>query len=89
MRNLLLTTVMLIVTAQPLLAEELCVGGPRDQWLTEEAITSLVTEMGYSTDDFMLMVEDGCLEAKLIHDGKRIEVYFEPITGEVVRVKED
>lgn len=89
MRHLLITSVLFIAAAQPVLAEELCEGGPRDQWLGKEAIADFVTEMGYSTDDYMLMIEDGCLEAKLTHEGKRIEIYFEPITGEVVKVKEN
>lgn len=80
---------MLLAAAQPLVAENLCVGGPRDQWLTQEEVTALVSEMGYSADDVMVMVEDGCLEAKLIDEGRRVEVYIEPITGEVVLVKED
>ena len=89
MRNILAAAITTLVSAQPLLAEDLCDGGARDQWLTEEAILELVTGMDYSTDDFMLMIEDGCLEVKLTHEGKRIEIYFEPITGEVVKTKEE
>ncbi len=87
MRNVLLP-ILLLLAAQPLAAKELCEGGPRDQWLSEAMVAELITQMGYSTDEYLLMIEDGCLEAKLIHKGERVEIYFEPITGEVVRIKQ-
>lgn len=88
MRHLFATT-LLTIAAAPAMAGELCTGGPRDNWIAPEAVTALLQEMGYPADDYMLVVEDGCLEAKFVHEGVRVEVYFEPITGEVVRVKQD
>ncbi len=89
MKIALVTSLSVLTFTHPAFADELCQGGPRDQWLSKEAIAELVSEMGYATDNYLLMIEDGCLEAKLIEDNKRIEIYFEPITGEVVRIKED
>jgi hypothetical protein len=31
--------------------------------------------------------EDGCWEVKGTKEGKRVEAYFDPVTGEVVKVK--
>ena len=42
--------------------------------------------MGYAR--FVLAVEDGCLEAKVLKDGKRLEIYMEPLTGEIVKTTE-
>lgn len=89
MRHLFPLCLVALAAAQPAAATELCVGGPRDQWLSKDEVAEIVTEMGYGTDEYMLMIEDGCLEAKLIHEGQRIEIYLEPITGELVQVKTD
>ncbi|WP_370162209.1 PepSY domain-containing protein [Limimaricola soesokkakensis] len=89
MRKSLFAVGLALLAGQPALAAELCEGGPREQWMTSDEIEKIVVEMGYSTDDYMLMIEDGCLEAKLTHEGDRIEIYFEPITGEVMKVKQE
>jgi hypothetical protein len=89
LRKLLSVFALALMAGQPALAAQLCEGGAREEWKSPEEIENLVVEMGYSTDDYMLMIEDGCLEAKLTHEGDRIEIYFEPITGEVVKVKQE
>ena len=68
------------------LAADICKGGPRDQWLSKEQIAEKLTAMGHDAK-FVLAIEDGCLEAKFVKDGKRIEIYMEPLTGEVVKTK--
>ena len=89
MRKSLSVALLALLVGQPVAAEELCEGGPREQWLSTEAIEKIILDMGYSTEGYMLAIEDGCLEAKLIHDGERVEVYFEPVTGEVVKLKQE
>lgn len=86
MRGLIASIIATLAVAQPLAAEDLCVGGPRDQWLTEAEVAERLPAMGYN--NAIIAVEDGCLEAKVVHDGRRIEIYMEPLTGEVVRIKE-
>lgn len=67
-------------------AADICKGGPKDQWLNKDQIAEKLTAMGHDTK-FVLAVEDGCLEAKFVKDGKKIEIYMEPLTGEVVKTK--
>lgn len=67
-------------------AAAICEGGPRDQWMSKADVDARLAELGYA-EDYVLAVEDGCIEAKLVRDGKRIEVYLEPITGEVAKIK--
>lgn len=55
--------------------------------MTEEAVHARVLELGY-TGSHVLAIEDGCIEVKLIHDGKRLEIYLEPITGAVAKIKD-
>ena len=63
-----------------------CPNVPRDQWMSDAAITEKAKELGY--DVRSIKAEGGCLEAYAMDkDGKRVEVYFHPGTGEVIGVK--
>lgn len=70
------------------LATDLCKGGPKDRWLSKTQVAEKLATMGHSSN-FVLVVEDGCLEAKFLKNGKKVEIYMEPLTGEVVKQKED
>lgn len=78
----------LIASGAAAVADDICEGGPRTQWMGEDTVQKVLAAAGFG-DDYYLQVEDGCLEAKLVHEGRRIEVYMEPVTGEIVLVKED
>ncbi|WP_417415142.1 PepSY domain-containing protein [Hoeflea sp.] len=70
------------------LASQDCPSVPRDQWMSDAAITEKAKTLGY--DVRSIKVDDGCLEAyALDKDGKRVEVYFHPGTGDVLKVKAD
>jgi hypothetical protein len=79
------TGIALALAAGPAAAADLCKGGPKDKWLAADAIKSKAQGMGYEVR--RLGQEDGCYEVKGMKDGKRVEAYFDPITGEVVKVK--
>ena len=65
-----------------------CPNVPRDQWMSDAAITEKAKALGY--DVRSIKVDDGCLEAYAMDkNGMRVEVYFHPGTGDVVRVKSD
>lgn len=69
-------------------ASQDCPDVPRDQWMSDAAITEKAKGLGY--DVRSIKVDDGCLEAYAIdQNGRRVEVYFHPATGEVIRVKGD
>lgn len=53
--------------------------------MTEEAIIALVAEQGYEVKN--VKEEDGCWEVKGTKDGKRVEAYFDPVSGELVKTK--
>lgn len=86
MRNTISTTLVLLALTGAAHAADVCEGGPRSEWMTKDDVSARLVELGYG-DDYVLAIEDGCIEAKIIRDGKRIEVYFEPVTGEVVKIK--
>lgn len=70
------------------LASQECPDVPRDQWMSDAAITEKAKEQGY--DVRSIKAEDGCLEAYAMDkDGKRVEIYFHPGTGDVLKVSVD
>jgi hypothetical protein len=60
---------------------------PRDKWMSMDQARAKITAMGY--DVRKLEVDDGCYEAYATKDGKRLEIYLNPVTAEVVKMKED
>ena len=60
---------------------------PKDKWMSMEEARAKVVSMGYEVRK--LEVDDGCYEAYATKDGKRLEIYLNPVTAEVVKMKED
>lgn len=84
MKKLILATVA-VCFAAPAFASDICAEHAKDQWMTAEAITMLATEQGYEVKK--VKEEDGCWEVKGTKDGKRVEAYFDPVSGDVVKTK--
>lgn len=53
--------------------------------MNEGAITAIATAQGYEVKN--VKEEDGCWEVKGTKDDKRIEAYFNPVSGELVKAK--
>ncbi|MFP1633746.1 PepSY domain-containing protein [Zhengella sp. ZM62] len=92
--RILLTALALSATAaaiQPALASDddnRCGNAPVSQWMSEDAVKAKAAGMGY--DVRSVKVDDGCYEAYAMDkQGRRVEVYFHPVSGDVVRVKQD
>jgi hypothetical protein len=66
-------------------AADICKEHPKAQWMKPDAIRSKAEGMGYEVRK--VGEEDGCWEVKGTKDGKRVEAYFDPVTGDVVKVK--
>ena len=89
-RNLLAAATAVAALSIPLAAQagERCSATPKDQWMSMEQVRSKATELGY--DVRKIKVEDGCYEAYAIDkNGNRVEAYFDPATGEIVKTKTD
>ncbi|MGB7287827.1 MAG: PepSY domain-containing protein [Salaquimonas sp.] len=91
MKKLLITTVSVLIfaTAAPAFASgnKDCGNADRSTWMSEDALKTKVTAMGYDVKN--VKVEDGCYEIYAIKDGKKVEAYLNPVTAEVVREKLD
>lgn len=83
MRRLLIAF-LFAALASPAMAGPECTSEPKAKWLSEAAMKAKIAELGYKYRIFKVTAgncyeiygEDGA--------GKRIEVYFHPITGKVV-----
>lgn len=83
---LIAATLVTLLAPAAAYASQDCPDVPRDQWMSDAAITEKAKTLGY--DVRSIKAEDGCMEAyALDKDGKRVEVYFHPGTGDVLRVK--
>ena len=63
-----------------------CTDEPQSKWLSEAQMTQIVKDMGYVDDVKKLHVSKGkCWEiyGHEVKTGKRVEIYFHPITGKV------
>lgn len=74
-----------VPAALPAQASEICAEHPKAEWMSAEAITDLVKGQGYTVAG--VKAEDGCWEVKGKKDGKRVEAYFDPVSGNLVLVK--
>ena len=78
--------VVLLAAASASAEEQLCKNAPRDMWLSKEQIKAKVEAMGYTK--IRIGTEHGCYEAHATSkEGKRLEIYLEPTTGQVVKTK--
>jgi hypothetical protein len=62
-----------------------CTPAPRDQWIAEAEMKSRIAALGYKVQVFKV-TRGGCYE---IYGrdaaGKRVEVYFDPVDGKIVK----
>jgi hypothetical protein len=83
MRGLLLAAVCTVVAA-PALAGPTCTNEPKEKWLTEAAMKAKIATLGYKYRVFKVTTGN-CYEIYGQNEsGQRTEVYFHPISGEIV-----
>lgn len=69
-------------------AKKNCTDQPKDQWMTEQEFKSKVEALGYKINKFK---QPGtCYEIYGFNKaGKKVEVYFNPVDGSVVKEEID
>lgn len=66
-----------------------CTTEAKDKWMTEEAMKAKVSEMGYQKIK-TFKVSGSCYEIYgYTKDNRKAEVYFNPVTGAVVKSEID
>jgi hypothetical protein len=74
----------LVAICGPAAAEPKCTTESKDKWISESEMKSKIASLGYQTKIFKV-TKGNCYEMYgLDKAGKRIEIYFHPITGKIV-----
>ncbi len=86
MKSLLIATLGLFALTGQAIAGPTCTTEPKSKWLTEDQMTARFTALGYRDDVKKLHVSKGnCWEIYGHNkDGKKVEVYFHPITAVIM-----
>lgn len=83
-----LIAALVVLSPTAALASPNCTAEPQDKWMTEDAMKAKVAELGYTIKTFQ--VSGNCYEIYgFTQDNKRAEVYFNPVTGDVVEAEID
>jgi len=70
-------------------AEEIvCAEQPRDKWVSAETVSRKLAQL--VDKEFVLGIDKGCYEAEiLVNDETEIDVYIDPVTTEIVKIRTD
>ena len=90
-KTLMISAIALGIAAAPAFADDdrmKCGPAPRDSWISVQDARDRVAALGYEVR--YVEVDDGCYEVKVRgRDGRKLEVYVHPVTGEIVQVEDD
>lgn len=76
----------LVVTSSPLWAKKTCTDQPKEKWMSEDAFKNKVTSEGYKITKFKQ--PGSCYEIYgQDKDGNKVEIYFNPVDGSIVKTK--
>jgi len=68
--------------------EVVCAAQPKEKWVSAETVTRKLTQL--IDKDFVLGIDKGCYEAEVVvNDKTEIDVYVDPVTAEVVKIRTD
>lgn len=84
-RGLFVAAVVLSLASSMALASPTCTKEPQDKWLSEEVMKQKISQMGFKDIKVFKKTNSGCYEIYGYNaDGHKVEVYFNPVTGEIV-----
>jgi hypothetical protein len=84
MLKLIATVAVIAATPALAFASPSCTKEPKSKWMTEDAMKAKIDTLGYKVKTFQ--VTGNCYEIYgKDKDGKRAEVYFNPVSGDIVQ----
>ncbi|MFG1343514.1 PepSY domain-containing protein [Xanthobacter autotrophicus DSM 431] len=84
-RYVVLAVTGLCLVSSAAVASPTCTKEPQDKWLGEEAMKLKIAQMGFKDIKVFKKTTTGCYEIYGYNaDGRKAEVYFNPVTGEIV-----
>jgi len=63
-----------------------CESGEKSQWMSKTEVIEFVVQQGYEVRK--VEVENGCYEVYAKKDGKRFELFVNPLTGSIEKTKQ-
>jgi hypothetical protein len=85
MRCAMVFALVIATAGSTLAAEPKCTSEPKDKWISESEMKSKIATLGYRVRIFKV-TKGNCYEIYgRDKAGKRIEIYFDPVTGSVVK----
>ena len=85
MRRLIIISTLLACSIGAAQAAEICKVYEKDKWISRDAFTTKVTQMGYKVQS--IKADSGCWEIKGVKNGKTVQAFFDPVTLKVVKTK--
>jgi hypothetical protein len=84
MKKSLVFAAALLVTSGAASAEPRCTSEPKDKWISESDMKAKIASLGYQAKVFKV-TKGNCYEIYGFDKaGKRVEIYFNPVTGSIV-----
>jgi hypothetical protein len=84
MKHFILTMSLSLFTG-PVFADPQCTSEPKDKWKDQKAFEQSLKDQGYKIKKFKV-TETNCYEIYgWDRAGKKVEIYYNPVTGEVVK----
>ncbi len=86
MRHSLFIMIAFLIFSAPAMAKKNCTDQPKDKWMSEADFKKKVEAEGYKINKFKQ--PGSCYEIYgLNKEGKKVEIYFNPVDGSVVKQK--
>ena len=86
MKSLVIAT-LLLTSASAAMAGPKCTDGDKTNWIPEDTMKQQILDQGYSIKKFKV-TSGGCYEIYgYDQDDNRVEIYFHPETGDIVKKK--
>ena len=85
-----LTAAGALLAAQPAAASppsKPCTDAAESSWMQIDAAKTKLTEAGYTVRRVRVAMR--CFEAYVVKDGKRLELFLDPVSGTVVETREN
>ena len=80
------SSLAITLIAGPALAGPTCTKEAKDKWLSEDTMKQKIAEMGYKDIKTFKTTSGSCYEIYgHTSDGKKAEVYFNPVTAQIVK----
>jgi hypothetical protein len=86
--NIILALAAVAAIPSIALASPACTQDPKSKWMSEDAMKAKIDALGYKVKTFQ--ITGNCYEIYGKNkDGKRAEVYFNPVSGDIVKSEID